>query len=436
MRWSKGYAAPISTGGDITGMLSGRRGFGFARAIILALCAVVALSAGAAHAGEDFRSFVESLWPEAKAAGVTRKVFDAAFAGVEPDYTIPDLDLPGRPKIDNRGQAEFTKTAADYLSKPYLEKLAVQGRAFLVEHKAALERIEAMTGVDRYTLVAIWGRETAYGSHHPPYDAVRVLATLAFAGKRKDQFRAELIAALKMLQSGIPRSDMKSSWAGAIGLTQAMPTEYFKYATDGDGDGKIDIWRSVADALAFTARQLEGKGWMRGERWGFEVLAPPKADCSLEGPPDARPIADWIRMGFKKASAPPFTDRQLRQEAYLMMPAGAYGPAFLAAENFRVIRLYNTSDLYALFVGNLSDRIRGGGDFVTAWKPFAQPRTQTVHSLQVRLKALGYPMDKIDGKIGSNTRKQIGIYQKANGLRIDCWPSDAVLAHANSQAAR
>ena len=118
-----------------------------------------------------------------------------------------------------------------------------------------------MTGVDRYTLVAIWGRETAYGSYHPPNDAIRVLATLAYTGKRKDKFRDELIAALKMLQSGIPRSDMKSSWAGAIGLTQAMPTEYFKYATDGDGDGKIDIWRSVADALAFTARQLEGKGW-------------------------------------------------------------------------------------------------------------------------------------------------------------------------------
>ena len=128
-----------------------------------------------------------------------------------------------------------------------------------------------------------------------------------------------------------------------------MPTEYLKYAIDGDGDGKIDIWRSVADALAFTARQLEGKGWVRGERWGYEVIAPPKADCSLEGPPDARPIGDWVKMGFRKASGPPFTQAQLAADAYLMMPAGAYGPAFLAAQNFRVIRLYNTSDLYALF---------------------------------------------------------------------------------------
>ncbi|CAA2137560.1 lytic murein transglycosylase [Hyphomicrobium sp. ghe19] len=421
-------------------MLLIRRHFEILSAAFLVAFLAVAMTFAApdvhAKPADEFRAFVETLWPDAKSAGVSRQTFDTAFAGVEPDLTIPDLDIPGRPKVDNSGQAEFTKTAADYLSKPYLEKLAVQGRAFLAEHKADLERIEKMTGVDRYTLVAIWGRETAYGSYHPPNDAIRMLATLAYTGKRKEKFREELIAALVMLQQGVPRSDMKSSWAGALGLTQAMPTEYLKFAVDGDGDGKIDIWRSVADALAFTAKQLEGKGWVRGARWGYEVIAPPKADCSLEGPPDARPIGDWVAMGFKKANGAPFSKAQLAEDAYLMMPAGAYGPAFLAAQNFRVIRLYNTSDLYALFVGNLGDRIRGEGDFATPWKSFAQPKTQTVHDLQAKLKVLGYPMDKTDGKIGSNTRKQIGLYQKANGLKIDCWPSDGVLAHANSQATR
>ncbi|MET0409054.1 MAG: lytic murein transglycosylase [Hyphomicrobium sp.] len=404
-------------------------------AAIIALAVCSAATGVDAKSNEDFRAFIQSLWPDAKAVGVSRKVFDTAFAGVEPDYTIPDLDIPGRPKVDNSGQAEFTKTAADYLSKPYLESLGVQGRKFLAEHKAALERIEGLTGVDRYTLVAIWGRETAYGTYHPSSDAIQMLATLAFVGKRKERFHDELIAALQMLQQGVPRSDMKSSWAGAVGLTQAMPTEYLKYAIDGDGDGKIDIWRSVADALAFTAKQLEGKGWVRGARWGYEVIAPAHADCSLEGPPDARPIADWVKKGFKKAGGKPFTATELASDAYLMMPAGAYGPAFLAGQNFRVIRLYNTSDLYALFVGNLGDRIRGGGDFVTAWKSFSQPRTRTVEGIQARLMKLGYPMDKIDGKIGSNTRKQIGLYEKANGLEIDCWPSERVLAHVESQAA-
>ncbi|MET1046659.1 MAG: lytic murein transglycosylase [Hyphomicrobium sp.] len=404
-------------------------------AAIIALAVCWAATGADAKSNEDFRAFIQSLWPDAKAVGVSRKVFDTAFAGVEPDYTIPDLDIPGRPKVDNSGQAEFTKTAADYLSKPYLESLGVQGRKFLAEHKAALERIEGLTGVDRYTLVAIWGRETAYGTYHPSSDAIQMLATLAFVGKRKERFHDELIAALQMLQQRVPRSDMKSSWAGAVGLTQAMPTEYLKYAIDGDGDGKIDIWRSVADALAFTAKQLEGKGWVRGARWGYEVIAPAHADCSLEGPPDARPIADWVKKGFKKAGGKPFTATELASDAYLMMPAGAYGPAFLAGQNFRVIRLYNTSDLYALFVGNLGDRIRGSGDFVTTWKAFSQPRTRTVEGIQARLMKLGYPMDKIDGKIGSNTRKQIGLYEKANGLEIDCWPSERVLAHVESQAA-
>ncbi|MEQ1671871.1 MAG: lytic murein transglycosylase [Hyphomicrobium sp.] len=392
-------------------------------------------SSGSARADEGFNAFLQGVWPDVQAEGVSRKTFDAAIAGLEPDYKLPDLQLDDKPKVDNAGQAEFTKTAADYLSKPYMEKLAAQGRTFFKQHAVALSRIEKTSGVDPYILVAIWGRETAYGSYTLPHDAIRVLATLSYKGRRKDMFRQELIAAIKMLQAGVPRSDMKSSWAGAVGLTQFMPTEYFKHAADGDGDGKTDIWRSIPDALASAARQLQGKGWVRGEAWGYEVLNG-KTDCSLEGPPDARPISEWLRLGYQPAKKKAFSAAELAQVAYLMMPAGAYGPAFLAPENFKVIRLYNTSDLYALFVGHLADRIRGGGDFATPWKAFEQPKTRTVHDLQARLKALGYPMDKTDGKIGSNTRKQIGLYQKAKGLRIDCWPSDGVLAHADAQAGR
>ena len=166
------------------------------------------------------------------------------------------------------------------------------------------------------------------------------------------------------------------------------------------------------------------------------MIAGGETNCSVEGRPDARPISEWVKLGYAPAKKKAFSDAELSQVAYLMMPAGAYGPAFLAPENFKVIRLYNTSDLYALFVGHLADRIRGGGDFASDWKAFEQPKTRTVHDLQERLKGLGYPMDKIDGKIGSNTRKQIGLYQKANGLKVDCWPSDAVLAHANTEAGR
>ncbi|MGQ0455994.1 MAG: lytic murein transglycosylase [Hyphomicrobium sp.] len=399
-----------------------------------AVAAAVGLAPTAVMADDQFRNFLSSVLPEAEAQGVSKATFVAAIEGLAPDLTLPDLELPTRPKVDNQGQAEFTKTAADYLSKPYLEKLAGQGRAFFAQHREALKRIEASTGVDPHILVAIWGRETAYGSHKLPHDAIRVLATLAYVGRRRDMFRQELISALKMLEVGVPRADMKSSWAGAVGLTQFMPTEYFKYAADGDGDGKTDIWRSVPDALASAARQLQGKGWVRGVPWGHEVKLGPKSDCALEGPPDERPISDWIRLGFARADRNDYSKIEQERPAYLMSPGGAYGPAFLVSENFKVIRLYNTSDLYALFVGHLSDRVRGGGDFLTPWLAFQQPRTTTVHDLQARLKALGYPMDKVDGKIGSNTRKQIGLYQRGNGLKVDCWPSEAVLKHASEKA--
>lgn len=407
----------------------------FMRLLLAAFALVLASVPFRSASAESFEAFLDGVWPEAKAKGVSRATFDKAVAGLTPDYKLPDLELPGKPKVDNTGQAEFTKTAADYIAKPYMEKLSGQGRTFFAKHKKALAEIEKKTGVDPYILVAIWGRETAYGSYQLPHDAVRVLATLAYTGRRKDMFRAEFIAALQMLQAGVPRSDMKSSWAGAVGLTQFMPTEFLKYADDGDGDGKADIWRSVDDALASAARQLEGKGWKRGQGWGYEVRTG-SADCSLEGPPDERPIAKWVDLGLKRADGKGFSQGQLAETAYLMSPAGTYGPQFLAAENFKVIRLYNTSDLYALFVGHLSDRIRGGGDFVTPWGKFAQPRTATVHDIQERLKALGYPMDKLDGKIGSNTRKQIGLYQKANGLKIDCWPTEALLSHVNAKAER
>jgi lytic murein transglycosylase len=386
-------------------------------------------------AADEFRAFLESVWPAAQAEGVSRATFDSAFKGLTPDYSLPDLVIAGRKRDDSAGQAEFTKSAFEYLNPKYLSTLAGQGRKFLKDHEKDILNIEKKTGVDRYIMVAIWGRETAYGTYKLPYDAIRVIATQAFTGRRKDEFRLELIAALKMLQAGVPRAKMRASWAGAVGLTQFMPTEYFKHLEDGDGDGKADIFDSVPDALASAARQLANKGWVRGLRWGYEVNMPERGDCSLEGPPGERTIGEWKALGFERTGSRAFRPEELLLRAYLMMPSGAYGPGFLATENFKVIRLYNTSDLYALFVGDLADRIAGGGGFHVPAAQVAQPRTAQVKEIQERLAQTGYPMDKIDGKIGSNTRRQVGIYEKANALKIDCWPTDVVLKHLRSTAA-
>lgn len=394
------------------------------------LAAAMACSAIGPSRAETFQQFLDALWPEAEAQGVSRDTFEAAFRDVTPDYGIPDLVKPGEtPKADSRGQAEFTKPPSQYLDKAYLNTLTSQGRPFLTKYKAALDKIEAEIGVDRYSLLAIWGRETAFGTYKLPHDAIRVLATLAYTGRRKELFRAEILAALKMLQSGVPRAMMRSSWAGAVGLTQFMPTEYEPFARDIDGDGKKDIFNSVPDALGSTAAQLAGKGWVRGQGWGYEVRIPPSADCGYEGPPQARPIAEWAKLGFVRTASRPWSKAHAGIEAYLMSPAGAYGPSFLVLENFKVIRKYNTSDLYAVFVGHLADRIGGAGDFVTPWGGVAAQKTAVIEEIQQHLKALGYDVDKIDGKIGSNTRKNVGLYQRQAKLKVDCWPSDAVLAH-------
>ncbi len=293
------------------------------RPFVAAVFGLLMLAGGAAADDRPpFDAFLAGLWPDAQAAGVSRATFDKAFAGLKPNLKLPDLDLPGRPTDGSKGQAEFTRAPKDYLDEAYLERLAATGRQLAVKHKADLEKIERDIGVDRYSILAIWGRETAFGNHTLPHDAIEVLATLAWTGRRKELFRNELIEALKMLQSGVARSDMRASWAGAVGLTQFMPSEYFTHARDLDGDGRKDIFRNVGDALASGAAQLAGKGWVRGQTWGYEVIIPPSSDCGFEGPTQARTIAEWQKMGFKRADGKPWGEAYQAVEAYLMSPAG------------------------------------------------------------------------------------------------------------------
>lgn len=402
-----------------------------------ALLAIVGLLiATTARASDPFRDWIEALWPEAAALGVSRRTFDEAFRNLKPDTSLPDLVLPGRDAKSSRGQAEFSRPPGDYLDKAQLARLGSEGRALLVKHRAALERIEAETGVDRHVVLAIWGRETAFGKHRLPHDAITVLATQAYLGRRKELFRTELLYALKMLEAGVPRARMRASWAGAMGLTQFMPSEFFSHARDLDGDGIANLFDSVDDALASAARQLADKGWVRGEPWGFEVVVPLGSDCSLEGPPGSQSLAAWSKLGFTRAAGRSWPAALLQRPAYLMSPAGAHGPAFLVLENYQVIRRYNTSDLYATFVGNLADRIAGGGDFATPWKPIGPQRSSVVSRVQSGLKERGFPIEKIDGFIGSNTRRYLGRYQKANSLTVDCWPSEQVVKHMAASKGR
>jgi lytic murein transglycosylase len=408
------------------------RGASCALALLAPILLFFATGQASAQATDTFRKFLDALWPEAQAMGVSRATFDAALRGVEPDLALPDLVLPG--KSDVKGQAEFTRTPAQYLSAPYLAKLTEQGRTLQAEHASSLAKIERELGVQRHFVLAIWGRETAFGAHKSSYYVVKALATQAYLGRRKDMFRTELLYALKMLQDGVrTRETMTGSWAGAMGLTQFMPSEFYTVAYDLDGDGRKDIWGSVADALGSAANQLRAKGWVPNQGWGYEVRLPKDVSCLQEGPDNAKPLGEWAKLGVVRAGGD-FPTLALDQQAFVLMPAGAYGPAFLALENFLVIKRYNMSDLYALFVGSLGDRIAGGAAFVTPWADVQQLSARGIEGIQEGLQALGYAVAKIDGKAGMNTRALIGAYQKANSLKIDCWPTEALLAHVRAKA--
>jgi lytic murein transglycosylase len=396
-------------------------------AIAFALC--LALLPCAARADAAFDRWLQNQWPAAQQLGVSRTVFDAAIRGLEPDLSLPDLAIPGRPDKAPPGQPEFVQTPAQYLRETSFERLATRGRQLAAQYREVLKRIDIEIGVPGNVVLAIWARETDYGGYKLPLDAIRTLATQGYTGKRKEFFANEFLYALKMMQDGAPREDMRSSWGGALGLTQFLPSEFYKYGTDFDGDGRADIFRSVPDALASAAKQLAGKGWLFGERWAYEVRAPQSADCSIGIPEVNMPIGDWLKRGFVPAGGRSISAAEQLLPASLLQPEGSYGPSFLTPKNYYVIKDYNFSDLYVLFVGHLSDRIAGAKSFETPWSKNAQLKTTDVETMQQRLTSLGLYKDKIDGKAGMLTRAALGAYQKKNGLKVDCWPTAAVLEH-------
>jgi lytic murein transglycosylase len=402
--------------------------------ILMAMLVFLTLSPARA-ADAAFTQFIASLWPEAQAAGVSRATFDRETSGLEPDYKLPDLILPGRPSTGAPAQAEFVQVPADYIKEASIARLAAEGQKLMQQYRPALNAIESRFGVPASVVLAIWGRETDYGRYTLPYDALRVMATQAYVGRRKDQYRGEFILALKILGEGVvTRKDMRSSWAGATGLTQFLPSEYYQHGVDLDGDGRVDIWHSVPDALGSAAQQLVNKGWQSGVRWAYEVRAPSTVDCTLGVPEVTKPIGDWLRAGFVPVRGEKLSAAEQAQPASLLQPEGIYGPAFLTTKNYFVIKEYNFSDLYVLFVGHLSDRMTSPLSFATPWSASKQLRTADVEAMQRGLTRLGLYKDKLDGKAGMQTRAALGAYQKSAGLNVDCWPSEAVLR--SIQAAR
>ncbi|MGJ7493408.1 lytic murein transglycosylase [Variovorax sp. ZT4R33] len=370
-----------------------------------------------ADAQRRLASWLADLRTRALAAGLRASTLDAALNGAQYLPRVVELD---------RAQPEFTRPIWDYLDTAVSPQRVANG----LEKQAQVQR-EAAAAAARYgvpaeVLVAIWGLESNYGGNYGSTPTIDALATLGVDGRREDFARRELLAALTIVDNGdIDRDHMVGSWAGAMGQTQFLPTNFLAYAVDADGDGKRDIWGSMADVMASTAHFLARSGWQAGQPWGAEVRLPTGFDPALADASERRPSAQWAAAGVQaqNGALPDLMD------AELLLPAGARGPAFLVGPNFRVILRYNNAVSYALAVSLLSQRLAGGPAVVAPWPRELRTLSRSeTRELQEALNARGFDSGTPDGVVGAATRRAIRAYQRASGLPADAYPTDDLLA--------
>ena len=418
--------------GEMPGRAEGGIVARLALMIVLVFISFPAHAASKAEVEKMFRAWIDNdLWPAARKTGVSEKTFRTAMDGVTLNWDLPDLVPPGsKPKKEQaQSQAEFSAPGA-YFSEKRLQSLAARGSSLAKAHASTLRRIEQRFGVPGEIVLSVWGRESGFGSAKIPYSAVEVLATKAFMSTRKDLFRKELIAALHIVDGGDRTvGQLRGSWAGALGQPQFMPTSFLQYAVDFDGDGVRDIWDSVPDTLASIANYLVKKGWQPGRGWGYEVSIPDGVSCAQEGPDLAKPISAWASSGIARISGKAFPAGEAKASGMMLVPAGTHGPEFIVTPNFYVLKEYNNSDLYALFLGNLADRIAyGSGPFRGVWGDVGRMLRSDVLAMQKALVAKGYDVGKVDGLPGFKTRRSLGDWQAKAGLAATCYPDASLKA--------
>ena len=360
-------------------------------ALVLSGCTQAVSSTRGPSAAQDLRpapnpaydAWVNGFRPRARAAGITDDTLTRAFRGT--GY------LPGVIRRD-RNQTEFKRSLEDYLSIAVSDERVARGRAARNRHAGVLDALENRYGVPAEIIAAIWGLESIYGDRRGDIPVISATSTLAFDGRRGAFFEQQLIAALRIVQSGdVTPENLVGSWAGAMGHTQFIPTSYQAFAVDFTGDGRRDIWSDdPSDALASAAAYLQRNGWVRGQSWGREVTGPTSGNL-IQPQPD--------------------------------------GPRFAVTRNFAVIKRYNNSDAYAIGVGHLADRIAGGGPLQTPFPPDENGLTKADRvALQQRLTARGFDTQGSDGVIGPNTQDAIRAYQASRGLPVTGIPSAELLA--------
>lgn len=368
----------------------------------------------------NFDSLRQELWPLAQAQDITRATFDLGFQGLTPDPRV---------EAATKREPEYGKPFGNYIASIASPARIDAGKRKATQWSGEFDRVEQQYGVERWILLGLWGIETSYGADKDRWDVIRSLATLVQMNYRAPFFRKELLAALKILQDGhITRDKLLGSWAGAMGQPQFMPTNFYEYAVDFSGDGRADIWTNAPDVIGSMGNYLHKEGWTPNLPWGFEVVVPAGFDLMRS----RATFREWIALGIKRADGVSLPNDG---EGILFFPSGAAGPAFLVTRNFNVIKLYNNSDVYAIAVGHLADRMHGGAPFRAAWpKSDAQLSRADRILLQKRMAALGYKVTDFQGRIDFDMRDAIRIEQKKRGFTPDGHPTAALLAQLGAGA--
>jgi membrane-bound lytic murein transglycosylase B len=380
-------------------------------AAVAVILAFVCAPAHAQNANQSFAAFVAELWPDAQAKGVTRANFDLAMKGVTPDPRVIAA---------TKRQPEYGKPVGNYVNSIVSAGNISQGKRKAAEWAKTFDVVEQKFGVERWVLISLWGMESSYGADKDRWDVFRSLATLAYVRFRHPYFRNELIVAMNIMQGGhIARERMVSSWAGAMGQTQFMPSNFVDFAIDFSGDGRTDIWTNVPDVLGSTANYLRKWNWKYGLPWGFEVTIPKGFDYMRS----RGTFADWQKLGLVRTDGKPFPETG---QGILFFPSGAAGPAFLVTENFDVLKEYNNSDAYAIAVGHLADRINGAASIKAVWPTDDRPLSRDARiALQKKLAELGYKVRDFEGHVDFDLRDNIRTEQAKFGMVPDGNPTAA-----------
>lgn len=367
---------------------------------------------------EKFQAWVAEFKKEALKQGISQRTLDKAFKDVHLNLRVLGLD---------RRQPEFSQTFWQYFNRAITKWRVEKGQELYKKHQEQLNEITKKYGVPGRFIIAFWGLETNYGGYTGNTKIIESLATLAYDPRRSKFFTSELLAALKIIDLGhVPIEQMRGSWAGAMGLPQFMPSNYLKYAVDGDNNGKIDLWNSLPDVFNSMGSFLKTIGWQEEENWGREVSLPDGFNLALADGRTEKPLTEWENLGIKLADGRSLPSANL--QARLLLPSDYRGPAFLVFENFQVIKRWNRSNNYALAVGHLADRIINRPALSKkAPKNDAALSKIELKEIQERLNLLGFNAGTADGISGPITRKAIRAYQVKHKLPADAFPSKSLL---------